>query len=162
MQQVARDTLKQTHLLQLCIVVNNIKQLRLLILKLPVQLDWAQLEQRTGAVIDQRQIQHTLHSQLDSTVSCLDHEVRDVVKALATKVTPRHCSPLAPAWTEAGRCHRRGPRARGAPGRGEAGAEGKARAPLHICPRQLEKGIARHIQELSSANDSQEPEDVST
>ncbi|KAM6050015.1 protein unc-13 homolog D isoform 3-T3 [Theristicus caerulescens] len=93
---------------RLCIVVNNIKQLRLLIRKLPLQLDWAQLEQRTGDVIDQQQIQHTLHNQLDSTVSCLDHEVRDVVQALATK---------------------------------------------------LEKGIARHIQELSSSNDTREPED---
>ncbi|XP_051490877.1 protein unc-13 homolog D [Apus apus] len=93
---------------RLCIVVNNIKQLRLLILKLPSQLDWAQLEQRTGPVIDQQQIQHTLHHQLDSTVSCLDHQVRDVVQALATK---------------------------------------------------LEKGIARHIQELSSSNDTREPED---
>ncbi|XP_009474916.1 PREDICTED: protein unc-13 homolog D [Nipponia nippon] len=93
---------------RLCIVVNNIKQLRLLIRKLPSQLDWAQLEQRTGDVIDQQQIQHTLHNQLDSTVSCLDHEVRDVVQALATK---------------------------------------------------LEKGIARHIQELSSSNDTREPED---
>ncbi|XP_021144346.2 protein unc-13 homolog D isoform X1 [Columba livia] len=94
---------------RLCIVVNNVKQLRLLILKLPLQLDWAQLEQRTGAIIDQQQIQHTLHHQLDSTVSCLDHEVRDVVQALATK---------------------------------------------------LEKGIARHIQELSSSNDTGEPEDA--
>ncbi|KFP01394.1 Protein unc-13 D, partial [Calypte anna] len=102
------DTLKQTHLSQLCIVVNNIKQLRLLILKLPSQLDWAQLEQRTGTIIDQQQIQHTLHTQLDSAVSCLDHEIRDVVQALATK---------------------------------------------------LEKGIARHIQELSSSNDTREPED---
>ncbi|NXI51757.1 UN13D protein, partial [Chloroceryle aenea] len=93
---------------RLCIVVNNIKQLRLLILKLPSQLDWAHLEQRTGDVIDRQQIQHTLHNQLDSTVSCLDHEVRDVVQALATK---------------------------------------------------LEKGIARHIQELSSSNGTQEPED---
>ncbi|KAM9222289.1 protein unc-13 homolog D [Leptosomus discolor] len=93
---------------RLCIVVNNIKQLRLLILKLPSQLDWAQLEQRTGAVIDRQQIQHTLHNQLDSTVSCLDHEVRDVVQALATK---------------------------------------------------LEKGIARHIQELSCSNDTRDPED---
>ncbi|KAM9371241.1 protein unc-13 homolog D [Phaethornis superciliosus] len=93
---------------KLCIVVNNIKQLRLLILKLPSQLDWAQLEQRTGTVIDRQQIQHTLHSQLDSAVSCLDHEIRDVVQALATK---------------------------------------------------LEKGIARHIQELSSSNDTREPED---
>uniref|UniRef100_A0A663LM75 Unc-13 homolog D n=1 Tax=Athene cunicularia TaxID=194338 RepID=A0A663LM75_ATHCN len=93
---------------RLCIVVNNIKQLRLLILKLPSQLDWVQLVERTEAVIDQQQIQHTLHNQLDSAVSCLDHEVRDVVQALATK---------------------------------------------------LEKGIARHIQELSSSNDTREPED---
>ncbi|NXY77599.1 UN13D protein, partial [Glareola pratincola] len=93
---------------RLCIVVNNIKQLRLLVLKLPSQLDWVQLEQRTGAIIDRQQIQHTLHNQLDSTVSCLDHEVRDVVQALATK---------------------------------------------------LEMGIARHIQELSSSNDTREPED---
>ncbi|XP_030361781.1 protein unc-13 homolog D isoform X5 [Strigops habroptila] len=93
---------------RLCIVVNNIKQLRLLILKLPSQLDWVQLEQRTGPVIDQQQIQHTLHNQLDSTISCLDHEVQEVVQALATK---------------------------------------------------LEKGVARHIQELSSSNDTQEPED---
>ncbi|XP_074703788.1 protein unc-13 homolog D isoform X1 [Strix aluco] len=93
---------------RLCVVVNNIKQLRLLILKLPSQLDWAQLVERTEAVIDQQQIQHTLHNQLDSAVSCLDHEVRDVVQALATK---------------------------------------------------LEKGIARHIQELSSSNDTREPED---
>ncbi|XP_061222893.1 protein unc-13 homolog D isoform X3 [Neopsephotus bourkii] len=93
---------------RLCIVVNNIKQLRLLMLKLPSQLDWVQLEQRTGAVIDRQQIQHTLHNQLDSTISCLDHEVQEVVQTLATK---------------------------------------------------LEKGIARHIQELSSSNDTREPED---
>ncbi|XP_010086469.1 PREDICTED: protein unc-13 homolog D, partial [Pterocles gutturalis] len=72
---------------RLCIVVNNIKQLRLLILKLPSQLDWAQLEQRTGAVIERCQV-----------------------------------PPCVPPW-------------------------------------QLEKGIARHIQELSSSNDTQEPED---
>uniref|UniRef100_G1MZP0 Uncharacterized protein n=1 Tax=Meleagris gallopavo TaxID=9103 RepID=G1MZP0_MELGA len=71
---------------RLCIVVNNIKQLRLLILKLPLQLDWAQLERRMGAVIDQQQIQHTLHHQLDSTVCCLDREIQDVVQALATKL----------------------------------------------------------------------------
>ncbi|NWX98676.1 UN13D protein, partial [Nothoprocta ornata] len=71
---------------RLCIVVNNIKQLRLLILKLPSQLDWAQLEQRTGDIINPEQIQHTLHNQLDSTISCLDHEIRDVVQALAAKL----------------------------------------------------------------------------
>ncbi|XP_062447895.1 protein unc-13 homolog D isoform X5 [Rhea pennata] len=93
---------------RLCIVVNNIKQLRLLILKLPSQLDWPHLEQRMGTVINPEQIQHTLHNQLDSTISCLDHEIRDVVKALAAK---------------------------------------------------LEEGIARHIQELSASQDTQEPED---
>ncbi|NWI16331.1 UN13D protein, partial [Crypturellus soui] len=71
---------------RLCIVVNNIKQLRLLILKLPSQLNWAQLEQRTGDIINPEQIQHTLHNQLDSTISCLDHEIRDVVQALAAKL----------------------------------------------------------------------------
>lgn len=84
------DTLKQTHLPQLCIVVNNIEQLRLLMLKLPSQLEWAQLEQRMRGVIDPQQIQNALHNQLDSTVACLDHEVRDVVQALATKVTTCH------------------------------------------------------------------------
>ncbi|XP_017598680.1 PREDICTED: protein unc-13 homolog D [Corvus brachyrhynchos] len=93
---------------KLCIVVNNIEQLRLLMLKLPSQLDWAQLEQRMRGVIDPQQIQNALHNQLNSTVACLDHEVRDVVQALATK---------------------------------------------------LEKGIARHIQELSSSSDTQKPED---
>ncbi|NWT58090.1 UN13D protein, partial [Erythrocercus mccallii] len=93
---------------KLCIVVNNIEQLRLLMLKLPSQLDWAQLEQRTRGIIDPQQIQNALHNQLDSTVACLDHEVQDVVQALATK---------------------------------------------------LEKGIARHIQELSSSSDTQKPED---
>lgn len=45
---------------------------------------------------------------------------------------------------------------------GEARAEDKAQEPLCISPWQLEKGIARHIQELSSSNDTREPEDVST
>ncbi|XP_041342599.1 protein unc-13 homolog D isoform X3 [Pyrgilauda ruficollis] len=93
---------------KLCVVVNNIEQLRLLMLKLPSQLGWAQLEQHMRGIIDPQQIQNALHNQLDSTVACLDHEVRDVVQALATK---------------------------------------------------LEKGIARHIQELSSSSDTQKPED---
>uniref|UniRef100_A0A674HJV0 Unc-13 homolog D n=1 Tax=Taeniopygia guttata TaxID=59729 RepID=A0A674HJV0_TAEGU len=70
---------------KLCIVVNNIEQLRLLMLRLPSQLDWAQLERRMRGLIDPQQIQNALHNQLDSTVACLDHEVRDVVQALATK-----------------------------------------------------------------------------
>lgn len=50
----------------------------------------------------------------------------------------------------------------GGPGHEEAGAEDKHQVSLCISTWQLEKGIARHIQELSSSNDTGEPEDVST
>uniref|UniRef100_A0A803VX26 Unc-13 homolog D n=1 Tax=Ficedula albicollis TaxID=59894 RepID=A0A803VX26_FICAL len=131
---------------KLCIVVNNIKQLRLLMLKLPEQLDWNQLEQRTRGIIDPQQIQNALHNQLDSTVACLDHEVRDVVQALATKVTtcphlaqssftqgvlkpiilPLPCSLLTLLWhhTLSVLSAARGPQVRGS---------------LHPCPQSLER-----------------------
>uniref|UniRef100_A0A8C3SEU4 Unc-13 homolog D n=1 Tax=Chelydra serpentina TaxID=8475 RepID=A0A8C3SEU4_CHESE len=81
-----------------CIVVNNVEQLRLLILKLPAQLDWGRLEQRTEGVIEPEQIQHTLHNQLQGTITCLDHEIRDVVQNLAKKLDAgisRHIQKLA-------------------------------------------------------------------
>ncbi|XP_029456342.1 protein unc-13 homolog D isoform X2 [Rhinatrema bivittatum] len=71
---------------KLCVVVNNIEQLRLVLLKLPSQLDWERLEQKMAHVIEPEQFQHTLHMQLESTVACLDHEIRDVVQALAQKL----------------------------------------------------------------------------
>uniref|UniRef100_A0A674JQV9 Unc-13 homolog D n=1 Tax=Terrapene triunguis TaxID=2587831 RepID=A0A674JQV9_9SAUR len=74
---------------RLCIVVNNVEQLRLLILKLPAQLDWGRLEQRMEGIVEPEQIQHTLHNQLQGTITCLDHEIRDVVQNLAKKVTPQ-------------------------------------------------------------------------
>uniref|UniRef100_A0A8C8SRA0 Unc-13 homolog D n=1 Tax=Pelusios castaneus TaxID=367368 RepID=A0A8C8SRA0_9SAUR len=83
---------------RLCIVVNNVEQLRLLILKLPSQLDWGHLEQQMGGIIEPEQIQHTLHNQLEGTVTCLDHEIRDVVKTLAAKLDAgitRHIQELA-------------------------------------------------------------------
>ncbi|XP_063149145.1 protein unc-13 homolog D [Candoia aspera] len=71
---------------RLCVVVNNIEQLRMMILKLPLQLDWARLEQNTGPVITPEQIQHTLHQQLQASVACLNNEIRGVVQTLATKL----------------------------------------------------------------------------
>uniref|UniRef100_A0A8C3QJ14 Unc-13 homolog D n=1 Tax=Cyanoderma ruficeps TaxID=181631 RepID=A0A8C3QJ14_9PASS len=125
---------------KLCIVVNNIEQLRLLMLKLPSQLGWAQLEQRMRGIIDPQQIQNALHNQLDSTVACLDHEVRDVVQALATKAqgsfTPGVLNPtMLLGWRQGGAGH------------GEAGSKCKVQVSSCISPWQLEKGIARHIQE---------------
>ncbi|XP_067403881.1 protein unc-13 homolog D [Emydura macquarii macquarii] len=83
---------------RLCIVVNNIEQLRLLILKLPAQLDWGCLEQQMGGIIEPEQFQHTLHNQLQGTITCLDHEIQDVVKTLAAKLDAgisRHIQELA-------------------------------------------------------------------
>ncbi|KAG8129028.1 hypothetical protein E2320_016379, partial [Naja naja] len=74
---------------RLCVVVNNIEQLRMMILKLPKQLNWARLEQNTGPVITSEQIQHTLHQQLQASVSCLNNEIRGVVQTLATKMDAR-------------------------------------------------------------------------
>ncbi|CAM4555720.1 protein unc-13 homolog D isoform X1 [Lepidochelys kempii] len=83
---------------RLCIVVNNVKQLRLLILKLPKQLEWGHLEQRMKDIIEPEQFQHTLHDQLQGTITCLDHEIRDVVQNLAKKLDAgisRHIQNLA-------------------------------------------------------------------
>uniref|UniRef100_A0A674JQ51 Unc-13 homolog D n=1 Tax=Terrapene triunguis TaxID=2587831 RepID=A0A674JQ51_9SAUR len=83
---------------RLCIVVNNVEQLRLLILKLPAQLDWGRLEQRMEGIVEPEQIQHTLHNQLQGTITCLDHEIRDVVQNLAKKLDvgiSRHIQKLA-------------------------------------------------------------------
>ncbi|XP_077183900.1 protein unc-13 homolog D isoform X3 [Paroedura picta] len=71
---------------RLCVVVNNIEQLRMIILKLPSQLDWARLKQQLGGVVAPEQIQNTLHHQLQSTVECLNNEIRGVVQTLATKL----------------------------------------------------------------------------
>uniref|UniRef100_A0ABM5FMJ2 Protein unc-13 homolog D isoform X1 n=2 Tax=Pogona vitticeps TaxID=103695 RepID=A0ABM5FMJ2_9SAUR len=71
---------------RLCVVVNNIEQLHMMILKLPSQLDWAGLEQKVGQVIAPEQIQHTLHHQLEATVISLNNEIRSVVQTLAIKL----------------------------------------------------------------------------
>ncbi|XP_048343654.1 protein unc-13 homolog D isoform X2 [Sphaerodactylus townsendi] len=71
---------------RLCVVVNNIEQLRMIILKLPSQLDWARLKQQIGDAVAPEQIQNTLHQQLQSTVACLNNEIRGVVQTLATKM----------------------------------------------------------------------------
>ncbi|KAH0629503.1 hypothetical protein JD844_011607 [Phrynosoma platyrhinos] len=71
---------------KLCVVVNNIEQLRTMILKLPLQLDWARLEQKAGNVIAPEQFQNTLHHQLQATVTCLNNEIRSVVQTLGIKL----------------------------------------------------------------------------
>ncbi|KAM4032915.1 protein unc-13 homolog D isoform 2-T2 [Anomaloglossus baeobatrachus] len=71
---------------KLCLVVNNIEQLRLVVRSLPEKLNWTSLEEQTRDVISETQFQHTLYDQLKSAVACLDREIRGVVQALAQKL----------------------------------------------------------------------------
>lgn len=82
----ARISLCACDCLQLCVVVNNMEQLRLIIDKLPTQLAWEALEQRVGAVLEQGQLQNTLHAQLQGALAGLGHEIRTGVRTLAEQV----------------------------------------------------------------------------
>ncbi|XP_078012046.1 protein unc-13 homolog D isoform X4 [Phascolarctos cinereus] len=70
----------------LCVVVNNMEQLRLVVLKLPTQLAWKDLEQWAGAILEPEQLQHTLHAQLQGALAGLDHEIRSGVRTLAEQL----------------------------------------------------------------------------
>ncbi|XP_036921257.1 protein unc-13 homolog D isoform X1 [Sturnira hondurensis] len=70
----------------LCVVVNDMEQLRLVIGKLPTQLAWEALEQRVGAVLEQGQLQNTLHTQLQGALAGLGHEIRTGVHTLAEQL----------------------------------------------------------------------------
>lgn len=70
----------------LCVVVNNVERLRLIIDKLPTQLAWEALEQRVGAVLEQGQLQNTLHAQLQGALAGLGHEIRTGVRTLAEQL----------------------------------------------------------------------------
>ncbi|XP_037350217.1 protein unc-13 homolog D [Talpa occidentalis] len=70
----------------LCVVVNDMEQLRLVIGKLPAQLAWDVLEQRVGDVLEQGQLQNTLHAQLQGALAGLGHEIRTGVRTLAEQL----------------------------------------------------------------------------
>ncbi|XP_045155793.1 protein unc-13 homolog D isoform X2 [Echinops telfairi] len=70
----------------LCVVVNDMEQLRLVIDRLPAQLGWEALEQRVSAVLAQEQLQHTLHAQLQGALAGLGHEIRTGVRTLAKQL----------------------------------------------------------------------------
>ncbi|XP_047403423.1 protein unc-13 homolog D isoform X1 [Sciurus carolinensis] len=70
----------------LCVVVNDMEQLRLVIGKLPTQLAWEALEQRVGAMLEQGQLQNTLHAQLQGALAGLDHEICTGVRTLAEQL----------------------------------------------------------------------------
>ncbi|XP_049320266.1 protein unc-13 homolog D [Astyanax mexicanus] len=70
----------------LCVVVNNLEHLRSVLNRLPQQLNWAGLRERTRNVIGETQFQNTLHSQLQHTQAVLNREIRSAVDTLGKKM----------------------------------------------------------------------------
>ncbi|XP_058845902.1 protein unc-13 homolog D isoform X2 [Acipenser ruthenus] len=71
---------------KLCVVVNNIEHLRSVLQKVPDQLDWAGLRQRTGHVIEEGQFRNTLYAQLQHAQGVLDRQICDAVLTLGHKL----------------------------------------------------------------------------
>ncbi|XP_060700614.1 protein unc-13 homolog D isoform X1 [Hemiscyllium ocellatum] len=72
--------------LQLCVVLNNMKQLWEVISKLPEELDWQGLKEDTADLIPEDQIQSTLHTQLETFNSSINNKIKGVLQTLAQKL----------------------------------------------------------------------------
>ncbi|XP_053495444.1 protein unc-13 homolog D [Ictalurus furcatus] len=70
----------------LCVVVNDLEHLRSVLTRLPQQLNWAGLRERTRNVIGENQFQNTLPSQLLHTQATLNREIRSAVDTLGRKL----------------------------------------------------------------------------
>lgn len=73
-------------LLQLCVVVNDLEHLRSVLTRLPTQLNWAGLRDRTQNVIGESQFNNTLPLQLQQAQSVLAREIRSALDTLGKKV----------------------------------------------------------------------------
>lgn len=71
---------------QLCVVVNDLEHLRSVLSRLPTQLNWAGLRDRTQTVIGESQFHNTLPSQLQQAQSILSREIRSALDTLGKKV----------------------------------------------------------------------------
>ncbi|XP_024913219.1 protein unc-13 homolog D isoform X2 [Cynoglossus semilaevis] len=70
----------------LCVVVNDLEHLRSVLTKLPTQLNWAGLRDRTQNVIGESQFNNTLPSQLEQTQSILRREIHSALDTLGKKL----------------------------------------------------------------------------
>ncbi|XP_076855477.1 protein unc-13 homolog D [Brachyhypopomus gauderio] len=70
----------------LCVVVNDLEHLHSVLNRLPQQLNWAGLRERTRSVIGDTQFQNTLPSQLQHTQAVLNREIRSAVDTLGKKM----------------------------------------------------------------------------
>ncbi|KAK5850422.1 hypothetical protein PBY51_001305 [Eleginops maclovinus] len=70
----------------LCVVVNDLEHLRSVLTRLPTQLNWAGLRDRTQNVIGGSQFHNTLPSQLEQAKSVLGREIRSALNTLGKKL----------------------------------------------------------------------------
>ncbi|XP_068161933.1 protein unc-13 homolog D isoform X2 [Antennarius striatus] len=70
----------------LCVVVNDLEHLRSVLTRLPTQLNWTGLRDRTENVIKETQFNNTLPSQLQQAQSVLEREIRSALDTLGRKL----------------------------------------------------------------------------
>ncbi|XP_054623241.1 protein unc-13 homolog D isoform X1 [Dunckerocampus dactyliophorus] len=70
----------------LCVVVNDLEYLRSVLARLPTQLNWAGLRERTHHVIGENQFQNTLPAQVQQAQGILDREIRSALDTLGKKL----------------------------------------------------------------------------
>ncbi|KAK1881404.1 Protein unc-13 like D [Dissostichus eleginoides] len=70
----------------LCVVVNDLEHLRLVLTRLPTQLNWAGLRDRTQNVIGENQFHNTLPAQLQQAKSVLGREIRSALDTLGKQL----------------------------------------------------------------------------
>ncbi|XP_058477228.1 protein unc-13 homolog D [Solea solea] len=70
----------------LCVVVNDLEHLRSFLTRLPTQLNWTGLRDRTQNVIGESQFHNTLPSQLQQAQSILSREIRSALDTLGKKI----------------------------------------------------------------------------
>uniref|UniRef100_A0A8D0AG70 Unc-13 homolog D n=1 Tax=Sander lucioperca TaxID=283035 RepID=A0A8D0AG70_SANLU len=70
----------------LCVVVNDLEHLRSVLTRLPTQLNWAGLRDRTQNVIGESQFHNTLPSQLEQAQGVLGREIRSALDTLGKKL----------------------------------------------------------------------------
>ncbi|CAL8304632.1 unnamed protein product [Lota lota] len=70
----------------LCVVVNDLEHLRAVLTRLPTQLNWEGLRERTNHVIGQSQFSNTLDSQLLQARGVLEKEIRSALDTLSKQL----------------------------------------------------------------------------
>uniref|UniRef100_A0A8C9R117 Unc-13 homolog D n=1 Tax=Scleropages formosus TaxID=113540 RepID=A0A8C9R117_SCLFO len=70
----------------LCVVVNDLEYVRTVLTRLPQQLNWAGLRERTNHVIKEAQFNNTLPSQLQHTQGVLTREIRSALVTLGKQL----------------------------------------------------------------------------